>query len=209
MLVTKGARSVPTTDPRVDAYIAKSADFAKPILTRLRKVVHAGCPDVEETLKWNTPAFMYHGILCGMAGFKQHCIFGFWNGALELPNNLEAMGHFGRITSVDELPSDKVLIALVKKAAQLNQAGIKKSLMPKRTKGPFTVPADLKAALKKSAKARKTFEGFSPSNQREYVEWITEAKTDVTRTKRLETAIGWMEEGKPRHWKYMKPAATR
>ena len=200
-------------DPRIDAYIAKSADFAKPILKHLREIVHEGCPDVEETLKWSMPHFDYHGgPLAGMAAFKEHCAFGFWKGSLIVPGSKEAMGQFGRITRLADLPSDRTLVGYVRKAAKLNEEGIKVARPLKHPKKEIPMPADLASALKKSAKGRATFEGFSPSHKREYLEWITEAKTDETRRKRVETAVEWMAEGKPRNWKYMKPptrAASR
>jgi uncharacterized protein YdeI (YjbR/CyaY-like superfamily) len=192
------------TDPRVDQYIAKSADFAKPILTHLRKVVHAACPDVEETMKWSAPHFDYKGMMCGMSAFKSHCAFGFWKSSLVLdaPGLRDAMGHFGRITSVRDLPSDRVLTGYVKKAAKLNDAGVKVARKPAQPKKPLNVPADFAGALKKTPAARKAFDAFSPSHRREYVEWITEAKTDATRQKRMATAVEWLAEGKSRNWKY-------
>ena len=196
-----------TKDPRVDAYIAKSAEFAKPILNHLRKIVHAGCPEVVETLKWSMPHFDYKGVMCGMAAFKQHCAFGFWKESLIFdPDKIgekTAMGSFGCIKSLKNLPNEKTLIGYVKKAAALNEAGIK---APGRTKPkkrePLAVPADFSAALKRNAKARKSFEAFAPSKRREYLEWVTEAKQDKTRNERLATSIKWLAEGKSRHWKY-------
>jgi len=162
-----------TRDPRIDAYIARSADFAQPILTHLRTLVHDACPGVEETVKWGHPSFVYNGMLCGMAAFKQHCSFSFWRGALVVKDAAaeEAMGQFGRIAAVSDLPPRKVLAGYVK--------------------------------------ARATFERLSPSGRREYVEWITEAKTTSTRARRLATAVEWMAEGKERNWKYMKPRSSR
>jgi uncharacterized protein YdeI (YjbR/CyaY-like superfamily) len=197
-----------TTDARVDAYIARSADFAKPILQHLRALVHAGCPAVEETIKWNAPHFVFNGLLCSMAAFNEHCVFGFWNGALIIPEKRDAMGHFGRITKLADLPADRIVIGYVKKAAALNAAGQKRALQPRRRKGPVVVPADLQSALRGHRNARTAFEGFSTSHKREYVEWITEAKTAATRQKRLATAIDWIAEGKPRNWKYMSRADT-
>jgi uncharacterized protein YdeI (YjbR/CyaY-like superfamily) len=194
---------MPTIDPRVDAYIAKSADFARPILTHLRALVHAGCPGVEETIKWRSPHFMFHGMLCSMAAFKQHCVFGFWNGELGLPAEMTAMGQFGRIEALSDLPADSRLIALVRKAARLNASGVKRPPRLKHPKQPIAVPDDLARALAKNARARATFDGFAPSHRREYLEWITEARTDTTRSRRVESAIEWMAEGKPRNWKYM------
>jgi uncharacterized protein YdeI (YjbR/CyaY-like superfamily) len=191
-------------DPRVDAYIAKSADFAKPILRHLREIVHKGCPEVEETMKWSFPHFMYRGMLCSMAAFKGHCAFGFWKGKLIVPANPEAMGSFGRITKLSDLPRDSVLIGYVGEAARLNETGEKIERKPPQRKKALATPPDLAAAMKKNAKARATFEGFSPSHRREYVEWITQAKTEETRKKRLDAAVEWMSEGKPRNWKYMK-----
>ena len=196
-----------TKDPRIDAYIAKSADFAKPILKHLRKVVHAGCPKVVETLKWSMPHFDYKGVMCGTAAFKEHCAFGFWKEALifDRDNAAEktAMGSFGCIRSLGDLPSEKTLIQYVKKAAALNEAGIK---APARTqpkkKEPLAVPDYFSAALRKNAKARKTFDSFPTSKRREYIDWVTGAKREETHHERLATSIKWLAEGKPRHWKY-------
>jgi uncharacterized protein YdeI (YjbR/CyaY-like superfamily) len=193
-------------DPRVDAYIAKAPDFAKPILIHIRDVVHDACPGVEEDLKWSTPSFMYKGILCGMASFKQHATFGFWKHDLVTgaPRVEGSMG-FGRLTRVSDLPPKKELAAYVKKAAAINDAGIKPVRPAKRAapKPPAKAPADLVAALKKNKKAHAIFDSFSPSAKREYIEWITDAKTDDTRARRLTTAVEWMAEGKHRNWKYM------
>jgi uncharacterized protein YdeI (YjbR/CyaY-like superfamily) len=194
-------------DSRINAYIDKAAPFAKPILKHLRKIVHAGCPDVEETIKWNMPHFEYKGIMCSMAAFKEHCAFGFWKQKLIFPagaaKTKEAMGHFGCIKSLRDLPSEKTLIGYVRKAAELNEKGIKDPRQEKPPKGRPRVPKYLSAALKKNAKARKTFENFSPTHQREYVQWLTDAKREETRQRRLKTAIEWLAQGKPQSWKYM------
>jgi uncharacterized protein YdeI (YjbR/CyaY-like superfamily) len=191
-------------NPGVDAYIAKSADFAKPILTRIREIVHEACPDVEETLKWGMPAFDYKGMMCGMAAFKQHCTLGFWKGSLIFPEkrNADAMGQFGRITTVSDLPSKKELTRYIKLAMKLNDEGVKVERQKKPKKPDIPVPAYVRAALKKNKKANDAFEAFSPSHRREYLEWITDAKTEATRERRLNTALEWMAEGKSRNWKY-------
>lgn len=195
-----------TKDPRIDDYIARAQPFARPILKHVRKVVHAGCPAVAETMKWSFPHFEYHGILCSMAAFKAHCAFGFWKGGLLSDvgvGSAEAMGQFGRITSVDDLPDERTLVRLVARAAALNEQGTTAPRPKKHPKPPLATPADLLAALKRNRKALASFESFPPSHQREYVEWITEAKTDATRQRRLETAVAWMATGKRRNWKYM------
>lgn len=194
---------MPTRDPRIDAYIAKSAPFAKPILEHLRAKVHQGCPDVVETIKWGSPHFDYQGMLCGMAAFKEHCAFGFWNRALEIPEQRNAMGQFGCITKVSDLPKDSVLVGYVREAARLNAIGRKVGPI-RKAKKPLPVPKELVAALKKKAGATAKFKAFSPSKQREYSEWIVEAKTDATRQRRLATAIEQIAQGKPLMWKYMK-----
>jgi uncharacterized protein YdeI (YjbR/CyaY-like superfamily) len=197
-----------TRDKRVDAYIAKSADFARPILTHIRAVVHTACPDVEETLKWGMPTFMYHGILCNVGAFKQHAALGFWKGSLILDRNGaradEAMGQFGRLYSVKDLPSKRTLAGYITEAMRLNEAGVRPIRMKAAPKPKPRAPADLRAALEKNTKALATWTGFSPGKQREYVEWITEAKTDATRQKRVQTAVAWLAEGKQRNWKYLK-----
>lgn len=203
---------MPNKDPRIDAYIAKAPDFARPILEHLRRLVHKGCPDVQETVKWGMPFFEYNGApLCNMASFKQHCSFGFWKasllkdpeGILQLADK-HAMGHFERLTSRKDLPADKILVAYIKEAAALNGAGVK---VPKPKKAPaaaLPVPAELTAALKKNKKAQTAFDAFPPSHRKEYIEWITEARTAVTKEKRVATAIEWLTEGKSRNWKYQR-----
>ena len=200
------------TDKRIDDYIKKSAEFAKPILSHLRKLVHNACPSVEETTKWGFPHFQYKGaILCSMASFKQHCAFGFWKASLMSDRDKlfvqgeAAMGHLGKITSMKDLPSDKVLTAYIKEAAKLNEEGIKLPTRSKSTeKKELTVPEYFKKALSKNKKALSTFGNFSYSNKKEYVEWVTEAKTEETRNSRMETSIEWMAQGKIRNWKYLK-----
>ena len=193
-----------TTDKRVDAYIAKSADFAKPILTHIRAVVHEACPDVEETMKWNSPAYMYRGILCGMASFKAHCVFGFWKGELVTGDATAegGMGQFGRLTKVSDLPSKKILAGYIKKAMALNEQGVKPA-RPTKPKKELAVPEYFIAALHKNKKALAVFEEFPPSHKREYVEWVTEAKGEDTRNRRVAQAVEWIAEGKQRNWKYM------
>jgi uncharacterized protein YdeI (YjbR/CyaY-like superfamily) len=200
-----------TKDKRIDEYISKSADFAKPVLIHLRKLVHTACPEVEETIKWGFPHFDYKGMMCSMASFKNHCAFGFWKAALMKDaeilkfNNENAMGHAGKIQDLKSLPSDKIIIAQVKEAMKLNDAGIK---LPERKKSDkkteIMVPDPLKKELAKHKKATDTFNNFSPSQKKEYIEWIEEAKTDGTRDKRILTTIEWVTEGKTRNWKYMK-----
>jgi uncharacterized protein YdeI (YjbR/CyaY-like superfamily) len=196
-------------DSRMDAYIASAPDFAKPILNHLRELVHAGCPDVEETMKWSRPHFLHNGLLCGMSAFKHHCGFGFWLGEMVLGEQgkgsaqNDGMGHFGRITSLADLPGDKEMLAFIKKAVELNDSGAKRPAAPRTTgNGELTVPGYITAALKKNAKARAAFEGFSYSHKKEYVEWITEAKREETRQKRIETMLTWLAQGKSRNWKY-------
>ena len=195
-----------TRDPRVDVYIARSADFAKPILTHLRQVVHEACPPVQETIKWGVPHFDYHGIMCSMAAFKEHCAFGFWKASLVVddknPKAQEAAGHFGRITSVADLPPRKTMIGYIKKAMELSEKAVQPKRPPKHPKKPIAVPPYLMAALKKNKKALATFENFPPSHKRDYVEWITEAKGEETWQRRLALAVEWMAEGKSRNWKY-------
>jgi uncharacterized protein YdeI (YjbR/CyaY-like superfamily) len=197
-----------TRDKRIDAYIAGAADFARPILLHLRKVIHEGCPETEETLKWRMPTFMYDGkILCGIAAFKAHCAFFFWQGALivdgDRKKTAEAMGQFGRITSLKDLPPKRTLLRYVKAAMKLRNENIKAPKARKARKSAPAVPADLTAGLKKSAKARAAWADFSPSARREYIEWITEAKRAETRAERLKTTLQWVAEGKPRNWRYM------
>jgi len=199
---------MPTTDPFVDAYIEKSKDFAKPILKHIRALVHDACPDVVETKKWSFPHFDYKGeMMCSMAGFKEHCAFNFWKQSLldqtAFPAEKTAMGSFGRIKSLDDLPDAKTMKKLIGDAMKLNDDGIKVA-KPKPTgeKKELVVPYLLLEALATNEAAADTFNNFPYSKKKDYVEWITEAKTDATREKRLTTTIEWLAEGKSRHWKY-------
>ncbi|HEX6124954.1 MAG TPA: YdeI/OmpD-associated family protein [Pyrinomonadaceae bacterium] len=198
---------MPTVDPRIDAYIEKSADFAKPILTHIRKLIHKACPDITETMKWSMPHFDHKGTVCSMASFKQHCAFGFWKQSLlqkdAFPAEKTAMGSFGRIMSIKDLPPDKVMINLIHQAVELNEKGIKVAKKPVEKKE-LVVPKDLTSALAKNKAAKAAFDNFSYSHKKEYVMWIEEAKTEPTRNKRLATTVEWLSEGKSRNWKYEK-----
>ncbi|HEV7230809.1 MAG TPA: YdeI/OmpD-associated family protein [Bacteroidia bacterium] len=202
------------SNKKTDEYIAAAAPFAKPILKHFRKLVHECCPECEEKIKWGFPNFDYKGPLCHMAAFKEHCAFGFWKAKLmKDPRRLldsgerEAMGHFGRITSLKDLPSDKIMKEYIRDAVKLNEEGVK---LPPRTKvsdkekEKLITPPILIAALKKNKKADAVFERFSYSQKKEYITWITEAKTETTRQSRLDSAVEWISEGKIRNWKYLK-----
>jgi uncharacterized protein YdeI (YjbR/CyaY-like superfamily) len=197
MAKTSRQRSV-HADPRIDEYIKKAKPFAQPILTHLRKVVHQNVPEVEETMKWSAPHFDYKGMFCGIAAFKEHVAFGFWKAGLmkeHLPGaGLPSAGSFA-----------KELARLLKIAKQLNDDEVKAP--PTRKAGarpPLTPPADLLAALARNKRARATFDGFPPGQQRDYVSWILEAKQAATRERRIKTAVEWMAEGKIHNWKYTK-----
>lgn len=189
-------------DPRVDAYIAKSADFAQPILKHLRKLVHQAEPHIEETVKWGMPSFGHAGIVCQMAAFKRHCAFGFWKSQLILEARDEGMGSFGKLTSLKDLPSDTKMVSYIKKAVKLNLQGVKVPGRAKRKAAPRRTPADLSRALKAAPKAAATFKALSTSHRNEYVEWITGAKQAATRAKRLATTIAWLSAGKNLNWRY-------
>ena len=199
----------PGWDPRVDAYIAKSAAFAQPILIYLRALVHEACPLIEEKIKWGMPSFEYKGRLCDMAAFQRHCSFGFAKGELVLgrtrpksPAKRSGMGAFGRITKLADLPARRTLMGYVRKAAKLNDAGVKAVRAKPASKPALVIPPDFAAALGKAAAAAEHFQAFSYSKRKDYLEWLAEAKTPATRARRLATALLWIAEGKGRNWKY-------
>lgn len=201
-------------DKRIDAYIQKAQPFARPILKHLRELVHNACPEVEETIKWSFASFDYKGPFCSMASFKEHAVFGFWKSKLlndpkgylgeRFVDGSAAMGNLGRITGLKDLPPDNAILDLIKQAKKLNDIGIKLPARPKKEKSDLVIPHYFLIAVKKNKKALSTFDGYSYSNKKEYVEWVTEAKTEETRTARLKTAVEWMSEGKIRNWKYVK-----
>ena len=188
-------------DPRVDAYIASRNEFAHPILRRLREWVHATCPDVVETIKWGAPAFEYKGPLCGLAAFKRHAVFGFWKHGLVVGDDArskQAMGSFGRLETIRDLPPKAAFVRWMKLAMRLNDEGVKVPRRKTRPKRPVALHPEFRAALARNAQARATLEALAPSHRREYVEWIAEAKRDETRARRIAQAVGWLAAGKSR-----------
>lgn len=194
-------------DPRIDAYIAKQAEFARPILEHLRMVIHAASPEIEEAIKWGMPHFLYKGKqLAGMAAFKAHATLNFWKGTLvtsELARD-GGMGQFGRLTSIADLPDDSTLATLVRKAMDLTDQGVKRVRKARAPLARATAPGDFRDALDAEPGAAAIFDGFSPSARREYVEWVTGAKRPETRAKRIAQSARWIAEGKKRNWKYEK-----
>ena len=197
----------------IDDYIAKAQPFAQPVLIHLRKLVHKACPNVKEEIKWSCPHFSYQGkILCSMAAFKQHCSFGFWLESsmttMKLYRNntdkTAGMGSFGKLTSLKDLPTEKELLKCIKEAMELIELGATlKKASPKKS-AEIPVPKVLQAALDKNKKAKQVFTNFPPSQRKEYIAWINDAKTAATRISRIETTIEWVSEGKGRNWKYEK-----
>ncbi|WP_265132197.1 YdeI/OmpD-associated family protein [Chryseobacterium oranimense] len=197
--------------PKIDAYIEKSQDFAKPVLQYIRETVHEFCPDAEEAMKWSFPNFVYKGkILCAMASFKQHCTFGFWlekemKTMNEITRDIEknSMFSLGKITKIEDLPSKALLKKAIAEAIELTDMGVTvKKTAPSKVE--TEVPDYFQEALKKNKDALAVFEKGSPSFRKEYINWITEAKTETTRNKRMEQSLEWLAEGKSRNWKYEK-----
>lgn len=194
----------------VDAYIQRSAKFAQPILTKLRALYHRACPEIEETMKWTCPHFEHQAIVGSMAAFKQHVRYGFrLGGLLKNADRLfspigETEMRAGKATRLSDLPPDGVLLECIREAVALNEQGVKLPTARRAVRKPLPVPPWLKAALARNRAAKATFEALSPSHRREYVEWLTEAKQEATRERRLTTAIAWLAEGKSRNWKYEK-----
>lgn len=200
-------------DERITNYISKSADFAQPILNQLRELVHDFCPEVEEGMKWSMPFFMYRGkILCSMASFKNHCSFGFWlhsemsdlHGIFK--RSVEGgMGSLGKISSVDDLPkADKLGAYILEAMSLIEQGTIPRELNPKFKKPLAEIPSELITVLESEPKAKAVFESFPPSHQREYINWITEAKRDETKQRRIRQTIENLLEGKSKDWKYIR-----
>jgi uncharacterized protein YdeI (YjbR/CyaY-like superfamily) len=205
----------PKGNPKVDAYIANAAPFAQPVLAHLRMLIHKACPDVEEDIKWRRRFFLHRGtILCNMCAFKQHCAFGFWGAEIgkvlreDAALRDGAMGSLRRITSVKDLPPDKQLLGYIRQAAAFIDSGqgdnriVVARRVAKAPKPALEVPAEFTAALRRDRKAAKAYAVLSPSCQREYVEWIADAKRPETRDRRIAQAVEWIAEGKQRNWKY-------
>ncbi len=197
-------------DERIDAYINNAPEFAKPVLLHLRKLVHEASPHITEGIKWGVPFFEYKGILCGMAAFKKHCAFNIFKfkmmreAAYFEEKNTEAMGHLGKITSVNDLPADDVVISYVQEAMRLNEVKTKPAKKKENNTSVLFYPEGMQAALEDNKTVKETFEKMSYSHKKEYVEWIAEAKTEATRNKRIATMIEWLAEGKRRNWKHEK-----
>lgn len=173
---------------------------------KIREMFHEGAPDCVETIKWGHPAFDQNGMLGNMAAFKAHCAVNFWKASFIIDASARqgvGAGVLGRIESVKDLPPKKTFTAWVKKAAELNASGVKVA-RPAKPKKQIEIPDYFMAAIRKNRKALATYEGFSPSARREYIEWVAEAKQEGTRERRMAQAVEWMAEGKPRNWKYMQ-----
>ncbi|WP_428071186.1 YdeI/OmpD-associated family protein [Chryseobacterium gambrini] len=197
--------------PKVDEYIEKSQDFAKPILNYIRETVHEFCPDAEEAIKWKFPTFLYKGkILCSMVAFKQYCSMGFWlhdemTSLKEFETEAEKTNMFslGKITETENLPSKPQLKKMIVEAMELTDMGVTlKKATPSKTE--TEVPDYFQNALNENKKALEIFKKASPSFRKEYINWIAEAKTESTRNKRMDQALEWISEGKGRNWKYEK-----
>jgi hypothetical protein len=199
-------------NPAVDAYIAKSAPFARPILARVRALMHKACPKIQETIKWGVPHFECEGIVGNMAAFKQHAAFGFWSrkllkaelgkdAAKMFPSRQDSSMGGRKLRSLDDMPSEALILKTIKAAVALNMSGVRPSREQKRKPPPKTPPY-LAAMLARNAKARATYERFTPAQRREYVDWLRDAKQDATRERRLATTVAWLAEGKQRNWKY-------
>ncbi len=204
-----------TKDPRVDAYIAEAPEFARPILKHLRKLIHQGCPSAVETIKWGSPFFDYHGLLCGLAAFKGHCSLFFWRD-IDIGNLLPktntsgaGMGQFGKLTSLADLPDDSVILTCVRRAVEQRDSPASKPKRARQQAKEMPVPTDLKKALSTNAKAAATFKDFAPSHRREYIDWIEDAKRPETRDRRLQTTLQWLTEGKPRNWEFLQKRAKK
>jgi len=206
-----------SNSPKVDAYIAKARPFAQPILNHLRTLIHKACPDVEEEIKWSRPFFLHRGtILCNVSAFKEHCSFGFWGAEIGKLLHQDGviqeggMGSLGRIASLKELPSDKQLLGYLRQAAAFIESGQGETWVAvqrrvvKAPKPALEVPPDFTAALRRDRKAAAAYAAFSPSCQREYVEWIAGAKRPETRDRRIAQAVEWIASGKQRNWKYQE-----
>ncbi|MFT4031495.1 MAG: YdeI/OmpD-associated family protein [Siphonobacter sp.] len=199
------------TNPKIDIYLDKAAPFAQPILGHLRKLIHEVCPDVVEVIKWGCPFFEYKGAnLCNMAAFKQHCIFGFWlaakmddpDGILKLMGEQNGMGRFDKMRSMEDVPSDEIITKYIRQAMQLIDQGEKVSPKAPVERKKLVIPSDFQEVINQNEATQKTFESFSYSCKKEYVQWIEEARTETTRAKRMAQAVEWMAEGKERNWKY-------
>lgn len=197
--------------PPLDKYIEKSESFAQPILIHLSKLVLENCPQVEVKLKWSFPCFIYKGnILCSVAAFKHHCSFGFWLGSvMDDPAGIlhreekNGMGNLGKLKRIEDLPPSEILVSYIYQAMQLIDDGVKlKKAKSPAEKTVSEIPEDLLEALKAAPKAMATFERFSASNKKEYIEWVVSAKTEKTRQSRINTTLEWLSEGKIRYWKY-------
>ncbi|GAB0155022.1 hypothetical protein CHRYSEOSP005_02820 [Chryseobacterium sp. Alg-005] len=196
---------------KVDEYIENSPDFAKPVLHYLRETIHEVCPDAEEAIKWKFPTFMYKGkILCSLTSFKQYCSMGFWlHGEMKMIKELEtnaeksSMFSLGKITKMEDLPSKLLLKKAILEAMELTDMGVTmKKAAPSKTE--TEIPDYFQEALQQNKKALEVFENKSPSFRKEYIMWITDAKTEATRNKRMEQSLEWIAEGKGRNWKYEK-----
>jgi uncharacterized protein YdeI (YjbR/CyaY-like superfamily) len=192
-------------DPRIDEKIAKAGDFARPILEHFRALVHATIPEAEETIKWSMPHFTYRDKnVAMMAAFKAHCAVAIVGAGRQ--GEGDGMGSYGKIGSLADLPDDAELAAKLREAKEridTEGTAARRAPVPRQSQKPdIPMPDDFAAALARNGAAQSTFDAFAPSHRWEYLDWITSAKREDTRAKRIGDAVGWIAEGKKRNWKY-------
>lgn len=206
--------SLTNPDPKVTQYIDNAEAFAQPILKHLREQIHRNCPDVVESVKWGNPHFDYKGdFMCVLASAKKHCSFTFiksefmsdprFAGGKKVKPGQRFMS---RITSMSELPSDEELACFIKEAMDLNDRGVKldKTAKAAPNSEPTDAPEYLLSAFSTNSVAQEVFGNQSASFRKNYIVWLESAKTETTRQRRLDEALGWIAEGKGRFWKYEK-----
>lgn len=193
----------------IDNYIAGKAPFAQEILTHLRQIIHNAAPDITETIKWRQPCFEHNGLVCSVAAFKKHVTFSFFKGKLlNDSNNIFPTSDNNELTSLKfsvlaDIPQDDILTAFIQQAIALNaDSNCKRKSTQRKDKDTLVMPNDLAAALASTPAAQSTFNNFSYSKQKDYIEWLTSAKRETTRVTRLATTVQWLSEGKARNWKY-------
>ena len=195
---------------KVDAYVNKAAGFAQPILQHLRSIVLDTCPEAEEDIKWGTPHYSYKGDhLCMMAGFKNHCSFSLYKAEFmkdeKISESVKAgkkFGYMDKLTSLSDLPAKKILVALIREAMALNAQGVKKVKPATDKPKLLAVPDYFENALQGNPKAKDVFYTKSDAFRKDYLVWITGAKTEDTRQSRIDQSLEWIAEGKKRFWQY-------
>jgi hypothetical protein len=187
---------------QINQYMAELPEWQRRMLVRLRQLIHEAAPEVEEAWRWDKPHFDNAGIMVGLCAFKEHVAVWFHKGALlkdtkklfEATARTEEKGMRAYKLHEGDKINEAAFLDLVKQAVAVNDKGTKLR-EAKPTKKALVVPEDLEQVLRKDPTAWANWEAFPVGHRRAYVEWVTDARQEETRKRRIAQSLEKIREG--------------